>query len=66
MNESDEGDGPMGVLQDNTIWLEYNKDNTGSREVKLGEIGPPDEEAWEGEAVPFDNLAVDDRQASPA
>jgi hypothetical protein len=24
---------------------------------KLGEIGPPDEEAWEGEEDPFNNLA---------
>ena len=63
MKESEEDDGPIGVLQNNTIWLEYDKDETKIRVVKLGEIGPPDEEAWEGEADPFNNLAADDRQA---
>lgn len=63
MKEPEEDEGPIGVLQDNSIWLEYDKDDTKIRVVKLGEIGPPDEEAWEGEADPFNNLAADDRQA---
>ena len=63
MKEFDDADGPIGVLQDNTLWLEYEKDNTKIRVVKLGEIGTPDEEAWEGEEDPFNNLGADDRQA---
>ena len=64
MKESEDDDGPIGVLQDNTVcWLEYDKDETKVRVVKLGEIGPPDEEAWEGEEDPFNNLAANDRQA---
>lgn len=60
---SEENDGPIGVLQDNSIWLEYETDSTKIKVVKLGEIGPPDDEAWEGEEDPFNNLAADDRQA---
>jgi hypothetical protein len=57
VKESEDDDGPIGVLQDNTVWLEYDKDETKIRVVKL-EIGPPDEEAWEGEEGPFNNLAA--------
>lgn len=63
VKESEDDDGPIGVLQDNTVWLEYDKDKTKIRVVKLGEIGPPDEEAWEGDEDPFNNLAANDRQA---
>ena len=58
-----EEDGPIGVLQDNSIWLEYDTENTKIRVVKLGELGPPDERAWEGEQDPCTTLAAEDRQS---
>jgi hypothetical protein len=63
VKESEDDDGPIGVLQDNTGWLEYDKDETKIRVVKLGEIGLPNEEAWEGDDDPFNNLAANDCQA---
>lgn len=51
------------VLNDKTMWLEYEKGESKLRVVKLGDVGEEDDElAWEGETDPFVHLSPNDRQ----
>jgi hypothetical protein len=61
-NHIAEGTEPIGLLPDNSIWLEYDTEQTRLKVVKLGQLGPLDEYAWEGEEDPFNNLSANERQ----
>jgi hypothetical protein len=50
------------VLNDDSMWLEYNKGDTKVRIVKLGDYTERNEPAWEGETDPFNHLSPLDRQ----
>jgi hypothetical protein len=57
-----ESNEPIGLLPGNTKLLEYDSERTRIKVVKLGELGPLDEYAWEGEEDPFNNLSANERQ----
>eukprot|EP00545_Synedropsis_sp_CCMP1620_P011397 CAMPEP_0119008434 /NCGR_PEP_ID=MMETSP1176-20130426/3687_1 /TAXON_ID=265551 /ORGANISM="Synedropsis recta cf, Strain CCMP1620" /LENGTH=625 /DNA_ID=CAMNT_0006960761 /DNA_START=54 /DNA_END=1927 /DNA_ORIENTATION=- len=51
------------VLNDSSMWLEYDKGDTKMKVVKLGDYGDDENEpAWEGENDPFVHLSPNDRQ----